>query len=219
MPGLPMDARASPFRCSDRLEPHGGVDAVKTGGQVMRHPSVAITSVAFVVVGTIATTFGPATDAAPGGQRATIAIPQSLQVEHRAIHEALDAAVKAPGRTGAAAREIAVVLGPHFKREDEIALPPLGLLAPLARGERPAGMSEALAMSDALRNELPRMLAEHRQIRAATEKLRQAAREEGATVQEQFAEALLLHAQSEEEILYPAAVLVGDLIRSRGTTK
>ena len=156
----------------------------------MRHRSLAITSLAFVVVATVATTFGTATDAAQGGQKVTIPIPQSLQVEHRAIHEALEAAIKAPGRTGAAAREVAAVLGPHFKREDEIALPPLGLLAPLARGERPAGMSEALAMSDALRKELPRMLAEHKQIRAATEKLRDAAREEKATVHEQFAEEL-----------------------------
>jgi hemerythrin superfamily protein len=80
-------------------------------------------------------------------------------------------------------------------------------------------MSEALAMSDALRKELPRMLAEHKQIRAATEKLRDAAREEKATQPEQFAEQLLLHAQSEEEVLYPAAVLVGDIIRARTTAK
>jgi hemerythrin HHE cation binding domain-containing protein len=185
----------------------------------MRHRSIAITSLACVVVATVATTFGTATDAAQGGQKVTIPIPQSLQVEHRAIHEALEAAIKAPGRTGAAAREVAAVLGPHFKREDEIALPPLGLLAPLARGERPAGMSEALAMSDALRKELPRMLAEHKQIRAATEKLRDAAREEKATLHEQFAAELLRHAQSEEEVLYPAAVLVGDIIRARTTAK
>lgn len=185
----------------------------------MRRRSFAITFLAVVVVATVATTFGTVTDAAQGGQKATIPIPQSLQVEHRAIHEALETAIKAPGRTGAAARDVAAVLGPHFKREDEIALPPLGLLAPLARGERPAGMSEALAMSDALRKELPRMLAEHKQIRAATEKLRDAARDEKATVHEQFAEELLLHAQSEEEVLYPAAVLVGDIIRARTTAK
>ena len=111
------------------------------------------------------------------------------------------------------------MLGPHFKREDEIALPPPGLLAALARGERPAAMSEALALSDALRKELPRMLEEHKQIRAATEKLRNAARAEKATVHEQFAEELLLHAQSEEEVLYPAAILVSDIIRARTGAK
>lgn len=144
-----------------------------------------------------------------------IAIPQSIQAEHKAIHNALTEATKAPGRVGIVARELAAVLGPHFKREDEIALPPLGLLAPLAAGETPPGMKEALAMSDALRKELPRMLQEHRQIRAATEKLRTIAREDNATVHAQFAEQLAAHATSEEEVLYPAAILIGDIVRAR----
>jgi hypothetical protein len=46
------------------------------------------------------------------------------------------------------------------------------------------------------------MLEEHKQIRAATEKLRDAARQEKATAHEQCAEELPLHAQSEEEVLY-----------------
>ena len=107
------------------------------------------------------------------------------------------------------------MLDPHFERENEIALPPLGLLAPLAAGETPAGLQEALTMSDALRKELPRMLEEHKRIRAATEKLRNAAREQKASVHEQLAETLAAHAQTEEEILYPAAILVGDIIRAR----
>jgi predicted NBD/HSP70 family sugar kinase len=107
------------------------------------------------------------------------------------------------------------VLDPHFERENQIALPPLGLLAPLAAGETPAGMQEALAMTDALRRELPRMLEEHKRIRAATERLRAAARDEKAAVHEEFAEALASHALTEEEILYPAAILVGDIIRAR----
>jgi hypothetical protein len=148
-------------------------------------------------------------------QRSVIQIPQSLQMEHQAIHSALVEATKAPGHVGAAARELAAVLDPHFKREDEIALPPLGLLAPLAAGERPAGMEAALTMTDALRKELPRMLEEHKRITAATEKLRAAAREAKAPVQEQFAEDLALHARTEEEVLYPAAILVGEIIRAR----
>lgn len=144
-----------------------------------------------------------------------ITIPQSLQQEHKAIHEALTEATRSPGPVGAAARELAAVLAPHVKREDEIALPPLGLLAPLASGESPAGMEEALAMTDALRRELPRMLEEHQRIRAAAEKLGTVAREDHATVHEQFAEDLAAHARSEEELLYPAAILVGEVIRAR----
>ena len=152
-------------------------------------------------------------------QTRAIQIPQSLRTEHEAIHSALERATKAPGRVGAAAIELAAVLGPHFKREDEIALPPLGLLAPLAAGETPAGMEAALAMTDALRKELPRMLEEHKRIRGANEKLLAAAREAKASIQEQFAEELALHARTEEEVLYPAAILVGDIIRARMAKK
>jgi hemerythrin superfamily protein len=63
------------------------------------------------------------------------------------------------------------------------------------------------------------MLEEHKRIRSATEKLRTAAREEQSSVQEHFAERLTAHAQTEEEILYPAAILVGDIIRTRKARK
>jgi hypothetical protein len=148
-----------------------------------------------------------------------ITVPQSLQIEHTAIHDALSEATRVPGPVGAAARELAAVLGPHFTRENAIALPPLGLLAALAAGETPAGMDEALAMSDALRKELPRMLQEHPAIRAATDGLRIAAQKEKAFAYEQFAEELALHARTEEEVLYPAALLVGDVIRARLSQK
>lgn len=147
----------------------------------------------------------------------TIEIPKSIQTEHAAIHSALVEATGARGRVGVAAKELAGILHPHFVREEQIALPPLGLLAPLAaRTELPvAVLSEALTMSDALRSELPRMLEEHEAIRAAVKKLHSAARAEEATRYEQLAEQLALHAQTEEEVLYPAAILVGDIIRAR----
>ena len=186
----------------------------------MRHTLLSVT-----VVGALAFSAPESTGGAAGqaghaeGHESAIAVPQSLQREHHAIHDALEEATKAPGRVGAAARELAAVLGPHFEREDEIALPPLGLLRPLAAGEQPAGMEQALVMTDALRKELPRMLEEHERIRAATENLRTAAREEHDRARERFADQLAAHAQSEEEVLYPAAILVGDIIRARMAQK
>ena len=158
-------------------------------------------------------------DGGAGAQKSAITIPRSLQAEHEEIHKALVEATRAPGQVGGAAKELAAVLDPHFERENQIALPPLGLLAPLAAGATPAGLQEALAMTDALRKELPRMLEEHKRIRAATEKLRAAARDEKAAVHEHLAEALASHARTEEEILYPAAILVGDIIRARMAQK
>ena len=64
-----------------------------------------------------------------------IEIPKSVQTEHQAIHATLKEATRAPGRVGPAAQELAKILHPHFVREEEISLPPLGLLARLARGD------------------------------------------------------------------------------------
>jgi hypothetical protein len=144
-----------------------------------------------------------------------IRIPESMRAEHGEIHEALVRATKAPGPVGVAARELADILHPHFVREEEIGLPPLGLLAPLARGEFTPDMRDVLPMTDSLRAELPRMLEEHKAIRAATMRLGDVARAEGNAAVTRLAEQLELHAQSEEELFYPAALLVGDLVRAR----
>jgi len=61
-------------------------------------------------------------------------IPQPLGAEHAELHAELAEAMRAGGRIGEAAEEVGKRLHPHFIREEEIALPPLCLLAPLARG-------------------------------------------------------------------------------------
>jgi iron-sulfur cluster repair protein YtfE (RIC family) len=144
-----------------------------------------------------------------------IGIPASIRAEHEEIHAELVAATKVPGRVGAAARELAEVLHPHFVREEQIALPPLSLLAPLARGEATPAMLAVLPMTDSLRAELPRMLKEHVAIHAATKRLGEVAKAEGNTRVARLAEALAMHAETEEQMFYPAAVLVGDLVRAR----
>ena len=73
-------------------------------------------------------------------------IPQSLKIEHEALHSTLVKATKVAGATGEAARAVA-------------------------------------------------------------------ARAEGHTQYADFAEELKLHARTEEEVMYPAAVLVGEYIK------
>lgn len=151
--------------------------------------------------------------------QAALRAPESIRIEHEDIHESLVALTKAGGAVGPAAKELAAVLHPHFVREEEIALPPLGLLAPLAAGESPEGADAALKMADTLRKEMPRMLEEHKSIRAAVENLRRVARDEKNERAEAFAAELSLHARTEEEVLYPAAILVADVIRARGARR
>lgn len=148
-------------------------------------------------------------------QTTQIGIPESIRVEHAEIHTELVNAAREPDPVGAAARDLAAVLHPHFVREEQIALPPLSLLAPLARGEATPAMRAVLPLTDSLRAELPRMLEEHVAIRAATTRMGEVARAEGNTQVARLAEKLALHARSEEVLFYPAAVLVGDLVRAR----
>lgn len=137
-------------------------------------------------------------------------IPKPLQVEHEELHATLVEATKEAGAVGEAAREVARLLHPHFVREEEFALPPVGLLSEIARGGVTPPMAEVLAMTRRLKAELPTMLAEHKQIVGALEKLRAAARAANRGEYERFADALVLHAQTEEQVLYPAAILVGE---------
>jgi hypothetical protein len=139
-------------------------------------------------------------------------IPKPLQVEHEALHAMLVDATREAGAVGEAAREVARLLHPHFVREEEFALPPLALLSALASNGPSAGMKEALAMTLRLKAELPAMLAEHGHIIEALQKLEAAARAAGLPKYEEFAASLKLHAQTEEEVLYPAAILVGNYL-------
>jgi hypothetical protein len=157
------------------------------------------------------------TATAARGAATVIRIPRSIQIEHDAIHAALVEATKAPGRVRQAAIDLAAVLHPHLVREEQIALPPLGLLAGLAAGT-PITVNtaaDALKLTDSLRREMPRMLEEHKRIRTAVQVLRDAAKIDGATNYEALAHRLAHHAQMEEELLYPAALLTADLVRAR----
>jgi hypothetical protein len=146
-------------------------------------------------------------------------IPASIRAEHAEIHGELVAATKLAGTTGEAARNLARVLDPHFQREEQIALPPLGLLGALSRGTFDPSMADVTTLTDSLRAEMPKMLAEHVQIRAATVKLEEAARSENNAQALKLTEKLKAHALTEEEVSYPAALLVGDIVKARTEKK
>ena len=142
-----------------------------------------------------------------------IEIPHPLKVEHEELHAQLAEATKAGGIIGAAAEGVARVLHPHFLKEEEYALPPLGLLSVLAQGQIMPEMREAVTMTDRLKAELSEMLEEHKAIVAALGIFTDASKKEKRMDYVHFAEKLILHAKTEEEVLYPAALLIGEYIK------
>lgn len=146
-------------------------------------------------------------------EAAMTAIPGSIKAEHEELHKELAKAVASGGRTSEAAHAVEAVLGPHFKKEEIYAMPPLGLLAPLSRGETTPDMRSILALTDRLEADMPTMLSEHREIHTALARLAETAKAENKPDVADFAERLSHHAKNEEEILYPAALLVGRYVR------
>ena len=140
-------------------------------------------------------------------------IPLPLKLEHEELHAQLVKATQAGGRVGDAAKAVAKVLHHHFVKEEEFALPPIGLLSLLARGKVDKQMLGVIVMTDRLKAELGEMLLEHKAVVTALKKLIAAAKKEKLPEHVRFAEKLMLHAQTEEEVLYPAAILIGDFLK------
>ena len=142
-------------------------------------------------------------------------VPQSIQNEHTELHEDLAAALKAGGRTAECARGVMKVLQPHMAREEEYVAPALALLGAAADNRLTDETAAFLPRIALLRGELPRMLREHALIVEALHLLMRAAAEEHHAGIGLLAQRLVAHAQEEEEILYPAAILVGEALKAR----
>ncbi len=140
-------------------------------------------------------------------------IPAGITEEHAHLMGTLAAAEKAGGKTGDAAKKVSALLTPHFHSEEEFALPPLGLLQPLAEGHATADMRDIVAMTDRLKAAMPKMLAEHKALAGPLGDLGRAAKAEGNADAATFVEELQAHARHEEEVMYPAAILVGEYLK------
>ncbi len=155
-------------------------------------------------------------------------IPESLEAEHEELHHQLYKGIKEGGKVGEAAKAVADILHPHFEKEEEYALPPLGLLSSLVteeheqmgrRGEEENSRitqdikNNVIVMTDKLNSDLPHMIEEHNEIVAALNNLIEIAKVENKIDLVAFAEKLKLHAKTEEQVLYPTAILIGKYLK------
>jgi hypothetical protein len=137
-------------------------------------------------------------------------IPPALKQEHDNLQANLAAATSEPGALGVAARDLSSLLQPHFTREEVFVYPALALLPDLAEGRITQDMAGMIDMTRRLKDALPQMLSEHRKIHDGLVKLRAAAAAASRPAYERFADALSDHMDTEEEVLYLAAIVVGE---------
>jgi len=140
-------------------------------------------------------------------------VPESLEAEHELIRRELARAVAEGGRTGTAAEALVAVLRPHVVKEEDFALPALGLLQHLVAGRVSPVMRGVIVMTDRLKAQYEHMLADHQGIVTAVDALAAAATEDGKLDYAGFAEKLLRHIKTEEQVLYPAAILIGEYLK------
>lgn len=139
--------------------------------------------------------------------------PESIKMEHAELHRQLGMAAKLSGQTGKIAKEVAALLHTHFIKEEKFASPPLTLLPELARGNVTDDMKYYIPLTDTLKENWSVMLEEHKQIKQKLDLLEKTAADENHGEVVKFAESLKLHARTEEEILYPAAILIGNYLK------
>ena len=144
-------------------------------------------------------------------------IPPSLKHEHGEMRASLEISAKATGKSGEAAREVARILVPHFIKEEEYALPPLDALTVIAGGGLPENAGAIIAKADRLKLELAEMLREHQAVAKALDHLYETASGDRRQELARFARKLLLHAQMEEQIYYPASLLVGEYLKMKAS--
>jgi hypothetical protein len=137
----------------------------------------------------------------------------SLKTEHEALRATLKRAMREAGRTGDAARRLAGVADGHFLREEKFVLPLLAMLPALARGETGAKIALAAKLLEGLKPEMEQMITDHRVMAEMLRELARAAEAEDKPDYVAFAEEMMLHANAEEEVLYPAAVVVGEYVK------
>lgn len=153
-------------------------------------------------------------------------IPQPLKAGHHELYSRLEKASGVAGETGEAAQAALDALKGHFEKEETYALPQLGVLETLAGMPGAEGRElsaeekqELIARTDRFRSELPQMLEEHRKIAAALESLQATARAAGNDEIARLAGEIMTHADTEEQVLYPAALLIGEYLEATGEAK
>lgn len=140
--------------------------------------------------------------------------PKALLDGHKNLFNDIDSIVSLGGGIGESAKLLADISRPHFKKEEKYALPPLGILSALSKGNWKIESAAAMEMADILEAKLSEMEKDHGVIRKILENLKVLAEKENNQKVKQFVNDLKLHIEVEEQVLYPATILIGTYLKN-----
>jgi hypothetical protein len=149
-----------------------------------------------------------------------LSAPPSLEKEHEEIWRLLIRVQHLSGKTGSIAEKMAKDLKTHIDKEETLALPLLGILKDIVDGRLKNGVAaRASLLGSKFEKEYPAMLHGHKELRRILERLKKVGAEEGHLTAVRFAETLEAHSTQEEEVLYPAAIVAGQMASKRTESK
>lgn len=144
-----------------------------------------------------------------------MAIPLSIREEHRQLHKELSGLINVGGPIGRASNEVANALHKHFIKEEKYAMPNLGVLHAAVSNRKITNVKSVIRTSVLLEKHLPGMLKEHTLIVKKLDKLKKVAMSKKDSTALNFVDKLKHHALTEEEVLYPAAILIGKYLSTK----
>jgi len=138
-------------------------------------------------------------------------VPESLRLEHVQLREQLYRLTMENNDLAASARNVMELFYKHYIKEEERVFPALEVLPLLVEGKITDSMAPLLVIADDMKASLyEELLDDHRAIVASLKNISQAAIAQGRREYIEFIDRFILHAQMEEEILYPAALVTAE---------
>ena len=141
--------------------------------------------------------------------------PKALLNGHENLFRNIESIVSLGGDIGESAKLLADISYPHFKREEEYALPPLSLLLAISEGNWEIESQAAITMAEKLEAKLLEMKKEHDKICEILENLDAFSETTNNQKIKLFVNDLKLHIEMEEQVLYPATILIGEYLKNK----
>lgn len=143
-------------------------------------------------------------------------VPACIKEEHERLLRQMEKLTVLKDSTGRVAARTLQLMQHHFQEEEDYVLPPLRTLPLLASELIPAHSAEIIRLTEKLRSQLAHLNAEHQMVRNHLEELRLAIAYDKRPDISMLEEEVARHARVEEEVYFPAAILVGEYLKQKG---
>ena len=140
-------------------------------------------------------------------------VPSSIKKTHEHLLERIHGMTLYKDSSSLIAIKIEDLMIHHFKEEEDLILPLLGLLPLLANEKIPEENKDIIFLSENVKTQIGHMSAEHQLIHAYIDELKQAANDENLHEILEFEKEVIHHATTEEEVFFPASIIIGEYLK------